>query len=158
MVELVLEINMEKPDSAKKENLVLTYHEACKKVTCICGVMIQGCHSCSIAESGQGMVSGIVFRVCRWERRKRAKGQSDQEEECQVCLKEENFQKYLDSTYNDRDGYEYCSFCNEHSHCCSCVAFINRDGEEKCKRCNAIWDGLDLESGKCDACGYEGAD
>ena len=150
-------MEMENSDSEKEENLVLTYHEACKKVTCICGVIIQGCHKCSIPD-GQGTVSGIVFRVCQWERR-RAKGHPNQkEQECQVCLKDNNFQKYLDSTYRDQDGYEFCSFCHNHSHVCSCIAYVDRDGEEKCKRCDKVWTGYYLDDGECDVCGYEGGD
>lgn len=139
---------MENSDSTKEENLVLTYHKECKIVTCVCGVLIKGCHTCSITKSGQARV---VFRVCDYAQWKEKRG-----DECQVCLKEENFQKYLDSSYKDRDGYEYCSFCNEHIHCCICVAFTDTDGKKKCKSCKEVWDGLDVESGECDACGYEG--
>ena len=141
-------------DSAKEENhLVLIYHSGCKRVTCVCGVVIEGCHTCSIMsdmlKSGQAV--RVIFRVCDYTGSKDERG-----DECQVCIKEENFQKYLDSSYKDRDGYEYCSFCDEHIHCCSCVAFIDRDGKEKCKKCKKLWTGSDVQSGECDGCGYEG--
>ena len=116
---------MENSDSAKEENLVLTYHREWKRVTCVCGVVIEGCHTCSITKFGRARV---VFRVCDYARWKDKRG-----DECQVCFKEENFQKYLDSSYKDQDGYEYCSFCHDAIHCCSCRAFIDIDGKEKCK-------------------------
>jgi hypothetical protein len=93
----------------------------------------------------------VVFQVCDYAGWKKDKRRGD--EECQVCLKEENFRKYLDSSYTDRDGYEHCSFCDEHIHCCSCVAFVDIDGKEKCKKCKELWD---IEFGRCDGCGYEG--
>ena len=151
-------------------NLVLTYHEACKKVTCICGVVIERCHTCSIPDHGpgQGPVSSIEFRVCQWDRRTATKGdikvenppksQKEKDQACRVCQQADNFQKYLDSTYTDEDGYEFCSFCHNHSHVCSCIAYIDRDGEEKCKRCDNEWTGFYLDDGECDVCGYEGGD
>ena len=142
---------MENFDNAKEENhLVLTYHWECKRVTCVCGEVIEGSHTCSITKSGRARV---VFRVCDYAgwRDKDKRG-----DECQVCIKEENFQKYLDSSYKDQDGYEYCSFCHDATHCCSCRAFIDIDGKEKCKKCNELWTGSDVQSGECDACGYEG--
>ena len=146
--------NIDVNDSAKEENhLILIYHKGCKKVTCVCGMVIEGPHTCSIMsdmfKSGQAV--RVIFQVCDYTGCKDERGN-----ECQVCIKEENFQKYLDSSYKDRDGYEYCSFCDEHIHCCSCVAFIDRDGKEKCKKCKKLWTGSDVQSGECDGCGYEG--
>ena len=154
LIDKVSKETMENSDSAKEENhLVLTYHRGCKRVTCVCGVVIEGCHTCSIMsymlKSGQAV--RVIFRVCDYTGCKDKRG-----DECQVCIKEENFQKYLDSSYKDRDGYEYCSSCDEHIHCCSCVAFIDRDGKEKCKKCKKLWTGSDVQSGECDGCGYEG--
>ena len=78
-------------------------------------------------------------------------------DECKVCIKEEGYQKYLDSSYKDRDGYEYCSFCDNHIHCCSCIAFVDTDGKNKCKNCKKLWDdAADVDSGKCKSCGFEG--
>ena len=146
--------NIDVNDSAKEENhLILIYHRGCKKVTCVCGMVIEGPHTCSIMldmfKSGQAV--RVIFQVCDYTGCKDERGN-----ECQVCIKEENFQKYLDSSYKDRDGYEYCSFCDEHIHCCSCAAFIDRDGQEKCKRCKKLWTSCDVQSGECDGCGYEG--
>ena len=129
---------MENSDSAKEENLVLTYHRECKMVTCVCGVVIEGCHTRSITKFGRARV---VFRVCDYARWK-------DKNECQVCIKEENFQKYLDSSYKDEDGYQKFSFCRDHIHCCSCVAFIDTDGKEKCKNCKKLWTGSDVQSGE----------
>ena len=89
-------------DSAKDENFILTYHKECKMITCVCGVLIEGCHTCSITKSGQ---TRVIFQTCGYENWKPKKG-----DECEVCMKKENFQKYLDSSYTDQDGYEYCSF------------------------------------------------
>ena len=126
------------------DTLVLTYHNSCKLVTCVCGIVIQRCHSCVTVMSSKVQIVECGYK--EW----------DDKVKCWTCLKEKDFQRYLDSSYKDRDGYEYCSFCNEHIHCCSCVVFINKDGEKKCKSSNKIWNGFDVESGGCDMWGYMG--
>ena len=110
-------------------------------VMCACGELID--HTCPITNSGQ---TRMIFQTCGYETWKAKKG-----DECEVCMKKENFQKYLDSSYTDQDGYEYCSFCHEHAHCCSCVAFVDMDGKKKCKKCKELWTGPDVESGECES-------
>ena len=117
----------------------LTFHKNHNTVTCICGEEIRGEHLCNIE------ITRVRVVVCY-----------NEGAECTLCLKKANFQKYLDSSYRDRDGYEFCSYCGDHIHCCSCVAFIDMDGKKKCKNCNALWKGIDVESGECDICGYMG--
>ena len=129
---------------AKDENFILTYHQKSKKVSCVCGELITRDHTCSIIKSGH--TTRLIFQTCGYENG----------HECQDCSKEENLQKYMDSSYKDRDGYEYCSFCDNHVHCCSCPAFVDIDGIEKCIKCKELWDSPDVESGKCKSCGFDG--
>ena len=129
-------------DSTKDENFILTYHQASKMITCACGELIEGHHTCLI-KPGQMM---MIFQTCGYKTWKAKKG-----DECEVCMKKENFQKYLDSSYTDQDGYEYCSFCREHAHCCSCDAFVDMDGKKKCKKCKELWPGPDVDSGLCES-------
>ena len=133
----------ESSNSAKDENFILTYHQESKMVTCVCGELIERRHSCSITKSGQ---TRVIFQTCGYKNWKSKKG-----DECEVCMKSENFQKYLDSSYEDQDGYEYCSFCGEHIHCCICVAFVDRDGKKKCKECKELWTGPNVVSGECES-------
>ena len=143
--------------STKDENFILTCHEKSKRVTCVCGKLIEGDHTCLITKSDQ---TRVIFQDCGYKSwRRENKG------ECEVCIKEENFQKYLDSSYTGQDGYEYCSFCHKHVHCCSCVAFVDRDGKKKCKKCKELWTGPDVDSGvcesevcvkECESCGFNG--
>ena len=72
------------------------------------------------------------------------------------CIDADNYQKYLDSFYEDRDGYQRCNFCEYPTSNCSCVAFVDKDGEEKCKKCKEIWTYSALDIGKCDYCSYKG--
>ena len=60
-------MNIDVHDSAKEENhLILIYHRGCKKVTCVCGMVIEGPHTCSIMldmfKSGQAV--RVIFQVC----------------------------------------------------------------------------------------------
>ena len=109
-------------NSAKDENFILTYHQESKMVTCVCGELIERRHSCSITKSGQ---TRVIFQDCGYKSWK-----NENKGKCEVCIKEENIHKYLDSSYTDQDGYDYCSFCHEHIHCCSCVAFVDMDGKK----------------------------
>ena len=100
-------------------------------VTCVCGELIERDHICLITKSGQ--TTRLIFKDCGYKSWKPKKG-----DECEVCIKEESYQKYLDSSYADQDGYKYCSFCDNHIHCCSCIAFVDTDGQNKCKNCKKL--------------------
>ena len=54
-------INRDVHDSAKEENhLVFIYHRECKKITCVCGMVIEGPHTCPMLDMFK---SGQTVRV-----------------------------------------------------------------------------------------------
>jgi hypothetical protein len=126
--------------------VVLTFHQDYNIVTCVCGVVIQGEHSCN------NEMTRIQVKVCHNLR----------SEECQICLKKEKEQKFEDQWRTDEDGYSCCSYCGykcygELPKICPCSAYVDKDGVEKCKSCNETWENLiDIEMGECDTCGYMG--
>ena len=54
-----LKIMAENSDSAKDENSILTYHQASKMVTCVCGELIERGHTCLITWSNEGNLPGL---------------------------------------------------------------------------------------------------
>ena len=60
-------INRDVHNSAKEENhLIFIYHKECKKITCVCGMVIEGPHTCLIMsdmlKSGQAV--RVICQVC----------------------------------------------------------------------------------------------
>jgi hypothetical protein len=71
-----------------------------------------------------------------------------------ICRKKENEQKCEQTM---KDGYCRCSFCgakcdDELPKRCNCVAYIDNDGEAKCKSCHKLWTESDIEMGICNSC------
>ena len=80
---------------------------------------------------------------------------------CTICKYKKEEQLFKDQWYEDRDGYSRCSTCgvksdDELPKHCSCNAYIDIDGVEKCKSCNHLWGKKNMEFEQCDNCGFEG--
>ena len=115
-----------------------TYHKDSKTVSCICGKEISGEHTCN----------DIQVKECNTVN-------------CTICKYKKDEQLFIDQWYEDRDGYSRCSTCgvksdDELPKDCSCNAYIDTDGIEKCKSCNHPWNGKEMEFEQCDNCGFEG--
>ena len=69
--------------------------------------------------------------------------------------------KYKDQWKVDDSGYCVCAECWDKTNGdllkkCSCNAFIDIDGEVKCKSCKNVWNcNLDLIYDACEKCGIE---
>ena len=119
---------------------VLTYHKNHNVVTCVCGSVVNGKHLCDIKTSTK-----IQIKECCY------KSSSDNNENCcWICLKKEKDLEYENQWKEDEDGYCYCVFCgdkcdDELPKCCSCNAYVDFDGEKKCKSCHKGWNELDME-------------
>ena len=134
-------------ENTKEENFIFIFHKETKWVTCVCGTLIETNHTCSITKSTQ--TARLIYKECGYRKHQR--------DGCEVCTKKENFQKHLDSTYKDQDGYARCKTCDSHIHCCDCRAFVDIDGKEKCKKCKELWSSdRDIELGECKSCGFDG--
>ena len=136
--------------SDSTNNSVLTYHTKHKILTCMCGIVIEGKHSCEVE------VSKIQIVECDFVRSR------DKNNDCQICIVKENERKFEDQWREDEDGYCYCSFCGDKSYWglpkqCCCKAYVDNDGLEKCKSCHGTWTEVYLDMGDCDKCsGYHG--
>ena len=114
------------------------YHKDSKTVSCICGKEISGEHTCH----------NIQVKKCK-------------EENCTICKNKKNEQLCKDQWYQDHDGYSCCSTCGDKSDDelpkeCSCNAYVDKDGVEKCKSCDNPWGKKNMEFEQCDNCGFEG--
>ena len=128
--------------------MALTYHEKHSCVSCVCGELITGKHTCSIP------VTKIEIVVCFWYSGKSGK-------RCEICFGKEQEKKYEDQWWEDESGYTICRYCGVKTHAqlpkyCCCPAFIDEDGIPKCKRCKEEWNDSDMDVGSCQACKYEG--
>lgn len=128
--------------------MALTYHEKHSCVSCVCGELITGTHTCSIP------VKKIEIVVCFWYSGKSGK-------RCEICFGKEQEKKYEDQWWEDESGYTICRYCGVKTHAqlpkyCCCPAFIDEDGIPKCKRCKEEWNDSDMDVGSCQACKYEG--
>ena len=117
---------------------VFIYHKDSKTVSCICGKEISGRHTCN----------NIRVKECNVVN-------------CTICKYKKDEQLFKDQWYEDRDGYRRCSTCgvksdDELPKHCSCNAYIDIDGVEKCKSCNHLWGKKNMEFEQCDNCGFEG--
>lgn len=126
--------------------VVLTYHKNHNVVTCACGVVVQGEHLCDIKASTK-----IQIKECNYKT-----SHDNNEECCWVCLKKENDQEYENQWTEDEDGYCCCNFCGdkcdeELPKCCSCNAYVDFDGQKKCKSCHELWNELYMET-NCSIC------
>ena len=129
--------------------MALTYHFHHNVISCACGELITGSHTCDT------QVTKIKVVVCNYISR------YSKEQPCQICLVKEQEQKYEEQWDYDDSGCSICVECD--SICeyklpkrCSCTAFIDTDGKPKCKKCKKLWTDLFLNSGECGDCGYQG--
>ena len=129
--------------------MALTYHEKHSCVSCVCGKLITGKHTCSIP------VTKIEIVVCFWYSGKSGK-------RCEICFGKEQEKKYEDQWWEDESGYTICRHCGVKTRArlpkyCCCPAFIDGDGIPKCKRCKEEWnDSEDMNVGICRICKYQG--
>ena len=129
--------------------MALTYHFHHNVISCACGELITGSHTCDT------QVTKIKVVVCNYISR------YSKEQPCQICLVKEQEQKYEEQWDYDDSGCSICVECDsicEHKlpKRCSCTAFIDTDGKPKCKKCKKLWTDLFLNSGECGDCGYQG--
>ena len=129
--------------------MALTYHFHHNVISCACGELITGSHTCDT------QVTKIEVVVCNYI------SSYSKEQPCQICLVKEQEQKYEEQWDYDDSGCSICVECD--SICeyklpkrCSCTAFIDTDGKPKCKKCKKLWTDLFLNSGECGDCGYQG--
>ena len=129
--------------------MALTYHFQHNVISCACGELITGSHTCDT------QVTKIEVVVCNYI------SSYSKEQPCQICLVKEQEQKYEEQWDYDDSGCRVCAECD--SICeyklpkrCSCTAFIDTDGKPKCKKCKKLWTDLFLNSGECGDCGYQG--
>ena len=130
----------------ESDTIVLTYHKNHNVVTCVCGVVVQGEHLCDIKASTK-----IQIKECNYQ-----SSYSGNKECCLICLKMEKKQEYENQWNEDEDGYSYCNFCGvkcdgELPKYCSCHAYVDLDGEKKCKSCHELWEELDMDE-ECTIC------
>ncbi len=126
----------------------LLYHEKHRVVSCVCGILISGKHECKIP------LSQVKVEDCYWFTRGIGKP-------CKICAAEEKLKDYKNQWTEDDSGYCVCRECEAKTQPflpkeCFCNAFIDTDGETKCKKCKEIWSrDLDLHYDPCEKCGYE---
>ena len=130
----------------------LTYHAKHNVITCACGKLITGKHTCDIKLSKIEVVVCDYYSSC---------SSSKSEQPCSICVVKEQEQKFEEQWDTDESGYCICAECKDKTDYgipkhCSCRAFIGIDGEPKCKRCLNRWTEPWLDSGECGECGYEG--
>ena len=131
-------------------SMALTYHAKHKVITCACGKLITGRHTCDIK------LSKIEVVVCEY-----SSCFSKSEQPCPICIVKEQEQRYEEQWDRDESGYCVCAECRDKTDYglpkrCSCKAFIDTDGETKCKSCLNRWTEPYLDSGECGECGYDG--
>ena len=79
---------------------------------------------------------------------------------CKIYVAQEKLEEYKNQWKEDDSGYCVCRECGIKTEAflpkeCACNAFVDRDGETKCKNCKEIWScNLDLTYA-CEKCGYE---
>ena len=123
--------------------MTMIYHNKSNVITCVCGTLITGAHTCKIS------VKSIKIKVC-----------DNSDKKCFVCWNENQKQKYKDQWKTDVAGYCVCAVCGVKTDgflpkVCSCHAYIDADGWDKCKNCNIIWEELDFDD-QCSSCEYMG--
>ena len=131
--------------------MALTYHVEHKVITCVCGKLITGEHTCVI------QISKIKVVVCGYTPPRCGRSGNG----CGFCVDKEVERIYEDQWERDRCGNCRCAICGCASDAslpkiCECTAFIDYDGKTKCKGCRKIWVKDDLYSGECGKCGYDG--
>ena len=118
-----------------------TYHRDSKTVSCVCGKEITGRHTCSDI---------LKVKEC-----------TNNNKDCTICREKEEKRLFEDQWMGDEDGYNRCTTCRDKCDYglpkyCSCHAYVDRDGIEKCKSCDHPWGDLDTEMDDCINCGYQG--
>ena len=88
------DIVMEKYDKQKQETFI--YPKSCQLVTCLCGLVINGEHTCS---NDDKVFSSVRILECHYSPEKKLNGIA-----CQICKEKENFKKYENQWYQYRDG------------------------------------------------------
>ena len=127
--------------------MALIYHDKHQVVSCVCGILISGEHDCKIT------LSRVKVEVCYW-----FSGRSG--EPCKICIVQEKLEKYRYQWTEDDSGYCICRECGDKTEAflpkeCGCSAFVDKDGETKCKNCKEVWNcNLELTYA-CEKCGYE---
>ena len=130
--------------------MALIYHVKHQVVSCVCGILISGKHDCKVP------LSNVKVDVCYGQQ---YSGKLD--ERCKICYAQEKIAAYKNQWKEDDSGYCICRECGDKSEGflpkkCSCNAFIDRDGETKCKNCKKMWNcKLNLTYDVCKECGYE---
>ena len=127
-------------------SIVLTYHSEHGVITCVCGELITGKHTCDKIE--------VV--VCDFY----SDFMKENDKVCRVCLVKEGEKRYEDQWDTDESGYCICAECR--LKCdgylpkrCDCHCYIDTDGTPKCKSCNEIWV-INCVYATCEDCGYHG--
>ena len=120
--------------------VVLLYHREFNVVSCVCGDLIKGSHLCQTE-----MSKGIRIQECNGR------------PTCMICQEKEQDRRFDEQWRKDMDGYCICVFCGDKSDgelpkICSCSAYIDSDGEAKCKACKGKWYLPHFESGSCPLC------
>ena len=130
--------------------MALIYHSQHGVITCVCGELITGKHTCDI------LISKIEVVVCDFYSR----FMKENDKVCRVCLVKEGEKRYEDQWETDESGYcicaEYklkCDGCLPKR--CDCHSYIDTDGTPKCKGCNEIWV-INCVYATCEDCGYHG--
>ena len=116
----------------------MTYHSGHQVITCVCGELITGEHMCSVK------VSKIEVVICEYSCRFWKKT----EKVCEVCIVKEGENRYEDQWETDESGYCVCAKCGDKTDgclpkVCACKAYIDSDGEAKCKGCKGLWKKID---------------
>ena len=125
--------------------MALVYHEKYNIFTCVCEEVINAEHTCKIK------VSNIEVVVCTYVRGKNT------DKFCSICDSREKQTAFADQ-WEWYAPYRYmCVYCDSDTdgglpkECC-CTAFIDEDGEKKCKTCKTLWtQGTDMEE-ECIEC------
>ena len=131
--------------------MALTYHFHHNVISCACGKLITGSHTCDT------QVTKIEVVVCNYISR----FSKTNEQPCEICLVKEQEQRYEEQWEHDDSGCPTCAECEDRCDYglpkrCSCAAFIDIDGKSKCKKCKKLWTEPYLNFGECGECGYEG--
>ena len=134
--------------AVSKSVAVMQYHKMGGRVTCVCGTLIDGGHSCRFS-SGEGC-GGLDVVGCGFD--------VETEKGCMVCLKKTHYDRHLAATYYDRNARTYCcGTCRKGLVVCTCSGFVAEDGHVRCKNCRALWDdSRDTEKGECLFCSFDG--
>ena len=127
-------------------SIALTYHSEHGVITCVCGELITGKHTCD----------KIEVAVCDFY----SAFMKENDKGCRVCLVKEGKKRYEDQWDTDESGYCICAECG--LKCdgylpkrCDCHCYIDTDGTPKCKSCNEIWV-INCVYATCEDCGYHG--